>query len=93
MTIDEFAEAAAQYCYMMRASVTSWGRSEKHNEQVGGVKNSAHRYFRGLDVVYDDPMLLAQDPSPRIETAARLGLKLIAEGDHDHLQPLDWRAG
>lgn len=25
--------------------------------------------------------------------AERLGLKLIDEGDHDHLQPLDWRAG
>lgn len=29
----------------------------------------------------------------RAEIAGRLGLKLIAEGDHDHLQPLDWRAG
>jgi hypothetical protein len=36
-----------------------------------------------------DPMPLVE----REERAMRLGLKLIDEGDHDHLQPLDWRAG
>lgn len=35
------------------------------------------------------PMPLAE----REERARRLGLKLIDEGVHDHLQPLDWRAG
>ena len=29
----------------------------------------------------------------RIEVARRLGLKLVIEEDHDHLQPLDWQAG
>jgi len=29
----------------------------------------------------------------RLDMAQRLGLLLLAEGDHDHLQPLDWKAG
>lgn len=29
----------------------------------------------------------------RTEMARRLGLRLIVEHDHDHLQPLDWEAG
>lgn len=89
MTTGEFAEAAKTYCMLMDGSVTSFGRTVTHNHNVGGVKFSAHRFWLGLDVVYDIPLPEAD----RIETARRLGLKLIAEGDHDHLQPLDWQAG
>jgi hypothetical protein len=98
MTLGEFAEAAAQYCLMMDGSVTSWGRTTKRNTAVGGAKMSGHRFFRGLDVVYDDPTMLQADhptypDGVRIIIARRLGLKLIPERDHDHLQPLDWEAG
>ena len=31
--------------------------------------------------------------SERVALAGRLGLKLIAESDHDHLQPEDWQQG
>ena len=29
----------------------------------------------------------------RLDMAQRLGVLLLAEGDHDHLQPMSWRAG
>jgi hypothetical protein len=89
MTLGEFAEAVATYCLLRGGSITSWGRSEKHNAAVGGVPGSAHRFFRGADVVYDAAAPLAA----RQTDALRLKLKLIDEGDHDHLQPLDWPAG
>lgn len=91
MTLGEFAEAVAMYCLLHGGSITSWGRSTKHNADVGGVPGSPHRFWRGADVVYDDPTSQA-DPQ-RLEYARRLGLKIVQEGDHDHLQPLDWAAG
>ena len=88
MTIGEFAEAVSTYCFLHGGSITSWGRSTKHNKDVGGVPGSAHRFWRGADVVYD----LKPDIT-RLEYARRLGLKILPEGDHDNLQPLDWKAG
>ena len=90
MTIGEFTTAVAQYGMLMNASVTSWGRTKAHNAAVGGVSYSGHRFWLGCDLVYDAP----EPPSGvRQETAERLGLKLLVEGDHDHVQPLTWRAG
>lgn len=91
MTIGEFAEAVATYCLIHGGSITSWGRTTIHNKVVGGVPGSAHRFWRGADVVYDD--FNTTKDQARVEYAARLGLKIIIEGDHDHLQPIDWRAG
>lgn len=91
MTVGEFAEAVAMYCLLHEGSITSWGRSTKRNTTVGGVPGSSHRFWRGADVVYDDPAAV-KNPL-RSEYARRLGLKLVIEGDHDHLQPLDWSAG
>lgn len=89
MTHGEFALASMVYCFLTGASETSGCRSTVHNEAVGGVKYSAHRFGLAKDVTYD-----AELPEPeRRETAERLGLKLIIEGTHDHLQPADWRAG
>lgn len=91
MSIGEFAEAVAMYCLLHGGSITSWGRSTHHNREVGGVPGSPHRFWRGADVVYDD--LNTQSDPLRLEYARRLGLKIVQEGDHDHLQPLDWAAG
>ena len=90
MTLHDFVDATYRYGALTGASVTSWGRTTTRNTAVGGVPFSAHRFWVGLDVVYDDshPAEVA-----RVEIARRLGLKLIPEGDHDHLQPLDWSAG
>jgi hypothetical protein len=89
MTRAEFAEAASTFCALTGGSVTSWTRSLSHNTAVGGVKNSAHLFGLAVDVVYDAPQ-----PLPAAtERARRLGLKLIREGDHDHLQPATWEKG
>lgn len=89
MTRNEFVEAVMIFCELAGGSVTSWKRTLIHNTSVGGVSNSAHLYGLGVDIVYDTPQLL-----PTImERARRLGLKVIRENDHDHVQPSDWPAG
>lgn len=89
MTISEFTIAATTYCMLTSGSQTSGFRTTKHNKDVGGVAFSAHRFGLAWDVVYDEKL----DQTVRNAIAFRLGLKLIAEGDHDHLQPFDWIAG
>ena len=92
MTPHDFLDALRTYCALTGASVTSYGRTPGHNAdpKIGGVKNSAHLYWLAADVVYDPPVPI---PSVRTERARRLGLWLLAEGDHDHLQPLEWSKG
>ena len=89
MTRAEFNDAADSYCALFGASTTSAGRTPTHNAAVGGVAQSAHLFGRARDVVYDEP----QSAAGRVAVGARLGLRVIIEVDHDHLQPLDWRAG
>lgn len=89
MTRGQFIDAVDAFCTLTGGSQTSGKRTIKHNAAVGGVANSAHLYGLGLDVTYDDPV----DVGVATERARRLGLKLIRETDHDHLQPLDWQAG
>lgn len=89
MTIGEFAEVVNRYAALTHGSATSWFRTLAHNLKVGGVAHSAHVVGLACDVVYDGvPMAVAE----RVEWARRLGLRLIVESDHDHLQPLDWTA-
>jgi hypothetical protein len=82
VTPDEFATASRLYCQELGGSVTSWGRTEKHSIAVGGFAGDPHTRWTGLDVVYDTPQPLAL----RYATAAKHGLQLIPEKDHDHLQ-------
>lgn len=89
MTFPAFCDAVRTYCTMTGASVTSWGRTPKHNQAVGGVAFSAHQVWLGLDVVYDAPV----EEGVRKVWAGRLGLRLVIEGDHDHVQPSEWAAG
>lgn len=77
------------YCAALGGSVTSWVRTKGHNEAVGGVPGSAHRFGLAVDVVYDAPVSLEDAKF----FAARLGLRVIRESDHDHLQPMDWFPG
>lgn len=84
-----FCAAARTYCGLTGGSVTSWGRSVFHNGEVGGVTYSAHCAWMAVDVVYDK----RPDPEWCSQWAARLGLRLIHEGDHDHLQPVGWTKG
>lgn len=89
MTRGEFAEAVFTYCLMTGGYATSAERSRVHNEAVHGVAHSAHLVGLARDVLYD----AAPSPAEREEWAARLGLRLIREVDHDHLQPASWAAG
>lgn len=89
MSPERFAEAVRIYCAYTKASGTSSGRTAKHNKAVGGVPTSAHQFWLAIDVVYDEPLPIEL----RKDVGARLGLTVIVEGDHDHLQPAGWRAG
>ena len=85
----DYCLALSLYLLPLGGSVTSWWRSETRNKAVGGVEESAHKYWMGADVVYE--VTPPEDQATR--RAARLGLMLIREKDHDHLQPLDWAKG
>ncbi len=86
MTVEEFAGAMLSYVCRYRGSVTSWIRSPERNGDVGGVKYSYHLLGLAADVVYEpNPKPLLADAR---RTAAQVGLKVIRESDHDHLQPL-----
>jgi hypothetical protein len=89
VTPHEFYDVLRAYCARFNASTSSYGRTMLHNDRVGGVPGSAHQFWLAADVIYDTPPPHAF----RIEIGARLGLLVIDEGDHDHLQPLDWPKG
>lgn len=63
-------------------SITSWGRSEKHNRMVGGAANSKHLVWLAVDVVLDD----SGEAADFIRDAKILGLWTLDEGDHIHVQ-------
>ena len=89
MTDVEFLIAVRAYCHITGGSITSYGRTVKHNGEVGGVTFSAHLVWLAADIVYDS----AAGAEKRDGWARRLGLKLIHEGDHDHAQPEGWAQG
>ena len=84
MDIRDFAVAVETFCLAFGGSVTSWGRTADHNRMVGGVANSLHLTWRAVDVVYDRPV----EKATAEDLASSLGLRLVREGDHDHLQAL-----
>lgn len=63
-------------------SVTSWGRTVKHNKDVGGVDGSDHLMWVGMDVI-TEPMEKNLDFE---KDAGRIGLTALFEKDHYHLQ-------
>jgi len=90
MNPGEFTIAKLLYCFLLAASETSGYRTRAHNAKLpGSVEHSPHLLGLAADVVYDGPQPLEL----RQAWAQRLGLKLVVEADHDHLQPLDWQAG
>ena len=85
-SIAEFWTAVDSYCLRVTGSVTSGRRTPARNRFVGGSARSAHLEGLGADVVPDSEM----PTDDRHAIATELGLRLIAEGDHDHLQPAGW---
>ena len=78
----EFASVLIAYCAATRGSVSSWGRTAKHNADVGGASDSFHLVWLGADVVYDEPVPLRRAKL----LARRYGLRVVREPSHDHLQ-------
>ena len=79
----DFAISCMLVCLKWRASVTSWGRTEKRNAAAGGVPGSHHLNFFGMDVVLDD-----QKKDLTFEKDCGIfGLTALYEQDHYHLQP------
>ena len=85
MTALEFAAAVLTIALEVPMSATSWGRTRKHNaaSHVMGVVNSHHLRWCGLDVELDD----RGDESRLFAAARRVGLEVIVEEDHYHLEP------
>lgn len=79
----DFILRCVQLCSKYRGSITSWGRTPKHNKDVGGVENSCHMIWIGCDVILDEMVKNNAFESD----ADAMGLKPILEGDHYHLQP------
>lgn len=79
----DFIERVVLVCAKHRGSVSSWGRTPKHNKDVGGVEGSIHMLWLGCDVVLDvmeKNLLFEKDCS-------QVGLVAIYEKDHYHLHP------
>jgi hypothetical protein len=83
----ELIELVVFLCSKYRGSISSWGRTFKHNMDVGGVPNSYHQLWMGVDIILDE---MVKNDSFEAD-AKKLGLDPILEGDHYHLQPLGWR--
>lgn len=84
MNCIDFIQRVILLCYKHKGSISSWGRTPKHNSDVGGVKNSWHQLWLGCDVILDE-MIRNQV----FENDAKvLEINAIMEGTHYHLQPL-----
>lgn len=83
MSALEFAERILQLAVVVDFSVTSWIRSAARNQAVGGVPHSRHRDGCAVDVVLD-----RREDEPLLRRfVERLGLRVLDEGDHLHLEP------
>jgi len=78
-----FISCVLSLCFKHQGSVSSWGRTVKHNKDVGGVDDSWHTLWVGCDVVLDKMVKNAVFE----RDAKDLGLWASLEGDHYHLQP------
>ncbi len=64
-------------------SETSGHRTASRNALVGGHPNSRHLLGLAIDCILDDDI---RDEGDFVADAKRLGLNVIVEGDHTHLQ-------
>jgi len=79
----DFAMSCMLVSLKWRASVTSWGRTEKRNAFTGGVPGSYHLNWLGMDVVLDD-----QKKDLAFEKDCGIfQITALYEQDHYHLQP------
>ena len=77
-----FSDKVLALCLIYDCSETSGFRTEKRNAIVGGAPNSRHMEALARDIVPDDPGLT----DLICQSARRLGLWVLVESDHIHLQ-------
>ena len=81
--VSQFIEAILLLAINWHISVTSWGRTQKHNKAVGGVDDSHHLRWLGIDVIIDE-----NKKNLKFEKDCdRMGIRALWEVDHYHLQP------
>lgn len=83
MTPTLFHEAMMTLSTKYDFRVTSYFRSPKSNAAVGGVSRSWHQLWMACDVVLEE----ATQAADFVHDAQLLGLKVLNEGDHLHVQP------
>ena len=82
MTFEEFVSHVHTLGSCYDLSITSWGRSKKHNAAVEGKPNSRHRLWLAVDIVLDEE----SDQGFFLEDCKRMGLIAVVETDHIHVQ-------
>jgi hypothetical protein len=82
MSVVEFAIAVLGLAARFKFSVTSWGRSVKHNVAVGGLDDSLHLVWLAMDIELDDP----GDKAAFVLAAKRQGLIVVDDGGDLHVQ-------
>ena len=83
MTAHGFADAVLTLALRFRFSVQSWGRSRRHNADEKGLVDSFHLTWTGADGVLDP----GEDLIAFTLRANQLGVQVVDEGDHLHLEP------
>jgi len=83
MKQSEFLQHISCIAIHCGVSVTSWIRSKKRNEKVGGVPFSLHQVGLAVDLAWDTE----EDREKAKYWCKRLGLSCLDEGDHLHVQP------
>jgi len=79
----DFIEQVVFVCCKHHGSVSSWGRTPKHNKDVGGVEGSIHMLWMGCDIILDEMKKNLEFE----KDCSILDLVAIFETDHYHLQP------
>ena len=69
-------------CLRYNGSVTSWIRSPKRNENVGGVPDSLHLVGLAVDVAFDTP----EDKEDAHKFAKSMGYDVVPYSGHLHIE-------
>ena len=87
MNPGDFAAAIIVLGQQFGGSVTSWGRTVKHTVAVGGFDGDPHTWWLGADLVWDQ----TPDRAALDLAASALGVQVLHEATHDHVQPVGWQ--
>jgi hypothetical protein len=78
----DFCLAIRALALIHRVSVVSWWRTEIRNRAEGGIVDSRHLDGLGADLIPD----ATENRANIITTARSLGLQVVDEGDHIHIE-------